>query len=80
MRCCLCLEKMEPWVRKRTRVQLACGHTVHPSCWDGPDCDLCSTNDREMQRQVVSFVAGACMGIVSLAVSVTALVVAAKVL
>jgi hypothetical protein len=57
---------MEPWVRSRTRLQLACGHTVHTTCWDGDGCVLCFSEDRDMHRQVVSFSMGVCVGIVSL--------------
>ena len=67
--CCVCLDGMDPWVRKRraNRVKLHCGHVLHTSCVDSKrDCGLCDVDDSEMEhtlRQLVSFSAGLLLGL-----------------
>jgi hypothetical protein len=73
MLCCLCLERLDPWAHKRARLQLVCGHVVHSACWDGHGCALCKSNDSDMHNQLVSFSAGICVGVMSVSVSIAAL-------
>lgn len=68
--CCMCLDGMDPWVRRRRsslQIKLSCGHLLHASCWDGKqDCSLCASESLEGEqivRHVISVSSGLLLGL-----------------